>query len=65
VDFFLLQDCVMKDCSEVRIWLDVEPFVCNPSPRTVDEYLKWIQSNLDFVADRNRRISDLAKRMGV
>ena len=64
VDYFLLQDCVSEDYTEVRMWLDTELFAYEPAPRDVDEYLAWIQSNLDFVARRNKRIADLARRMG-
>ncbi len=56
MDFFLLQDCVSRDCSEVRLWLDTEPFQKDPFPRDVDEYMEWIGCNLDFVEKRNRRI---------
>ena len=56
VDFFFLQDCVSRDCSEVRMWLDTEPFQKDPFPRDVDEYMGWIGCNLDFVEKRNRRI---------
>lgn len=58
VDFFFLQDCVSKDYSEVRMWLDTELFVKDPFPRDVPEYMKWIQGNLDFVERRNKRIED-------
>lgn len=64
IDFFLLQDCVSSDYSEVRLWLDTEPFDGAPLPRTVEEYMSWMDANLDFVERRNRRISDLARSMG-
>lgn len=55
VDFFYLQDCVSSDYREVKIWLD-EDFSYHPLPKTVDSYLGWINSNLDFVRNRNERI---------
>jgi len=58
VDFFLLQDCVTKDYSEVVQWID-QGFD-DPYPRDVDTYLQWIDRNLDFVNRRNARISELA-----
>ena len=61
VDFFFLQDCVSNDYSKVKIWLDTELFVTNPFPKNVDEYLKWIDSNLDFVEKRNKRIENYCK----
>jgi len=63
VDYFLLQDCVSNDCSEVRLWLDTEPFEHDPSPKNVEEYLGWIDCNLDFVSKRNARISKLVRKM--
>jgi hypothetical protein len=59
VDFFLLQDCVSGDYGEVRLWLDTEPFEGSPFPKDVDEYLGWIDRNLDFVSRRNKRIEEL------
>lgn len=63
VDFFLLQDCVSKDYDEVRLWIDTEPFVMNPFPKDVDEYMRWIDRSLDFVESRNKRIGELTKKM--
>lgn len=59
VDFFLLQDCVNKDCSEVNMWLDTEPFKDDPLPKSVDEYMHWIDCNLEFVKNRNGRIAKM------
>ena len=56
VDFFLLQDCVSGDCSEVRFWIDTPLFKRDPFPRDRDEYMRWIQRNLEFVERRNKRI---------
>ncbi|MBE5940311.1 MAG: hypothetical protein E7266_07925 [Lachnospiraceae bacterium] len=56
VDFFYLQDCVSADYSTVSLWLGDGDFKQNPLPQTVDEYLQWINKNLEFVAKRNERI---------
>ena len=56
VEFFFLQDCVSKDCSEVKLWLETELFEKNPFPHNAIEYLTWISDNLDFVYLRNQRI---------
>ncbi|MBE6528826.1 MAG: hypothetical protein E7Z64_06705 [Thermoplasmata archaeon] len=58
VDFFLLQDCVESDYSEVKMWLDTKLWEANPLPKNVDEYLHWIDCSLDFVEKRNRRIAE-------
>ena len=56
VDFFYMQDCVSPDYNSVIFWLCNGEFVHNPLPQTVEEYLKWIEKNLEFVELRNARI---------
>ena len=63
VDFFFLQDCVSNNYSKVKMWLDTELFETDPFPKDVDEYMKWIDSNLDFVDKRNERIVDFCRTM--
>ena len=57
VDFFLLQDCV-DDEYNVKFWLETPLFVSMPMPKDIDEYYRWIQSQLDFVEKRGKRIKD-------
>lgn len=57
VDFFLLQDCVDKDYN-VKLWLDTPLFVSMPMPKNLVEYNRWIDSQLDFVAKRGKRIKE-------
>lgn len=57
VDFFFLQDCVDENY-RVKLWLDTPLFEDNPMPRNVDEYLSWIDSQLDFVEKRAKRIAN-------
>lgn len=56
VDFFLLQDCVTPDYSEVIPWVGDLDFRTPPLPGDVDEYIQWIHNNLEFVDRRNARI---------
>jgi hypothetical protein len=56
VDFFYLQDCVNSDYTSVIIWLDNDDFNKGPLPRSVDEYLLFIDKELRFVEMRNERI---------
>ena len=56
VDFFYLQDCVTEDYKQVRFWLGDGNFSNPPLPQTVDEYLAWIATELDFLDKRNARI---------
>ena len=56
VDFFLLQDCVSDDYSKVDIWMGDVSFEENGLPKTVDEYLGFIQKEHEFLDKRNKRI---------
>lgn len=61
VDFFLLQDCVDKDYN-VKFNLDTPCFINMPMPKNIDEYFKWIDSQVDFVEKRNNRIKDYCNK---
>lgn len=65
VDFFYLQDCVSNNYDKVVFWLGEGDFSQNPLPQTVDEYLQWINQNLDFVDSRNTRIETDCKNRGL
>ena len=56
VDFFFLQDCVTDDYSAVIMWLDNGEFTEDPLPKSVNDYLKWMEHQLTFVNRRNARI---------
>jgi hypothetical protein len=56
VDYFYLQDLVNKDYTCVKFWLGNGSFEKSPFPKTVDEYLLWINKQLEFVKNRNERI---------
>ena len=59
VDFFFLQDCVSDDYNKVVNWLGKEWFAEeDPLPQTVEEYLKWIDVQMEFLQKRNARIAD-------
>lgn len=57
VDYFFLQDCVSNDYNSIIFWLGNGDFTQNPLPKTVEEYLHWINNELDFVEKRNTRIN--------
>ena len=63
VDFFFLQDCVTDDYNHVNFWLGSGAFEYNPLPKTVEEYLSWIEKELDFVEKRNQRIKQTVKEL--
>lgn len=56
VDFFFLQDCVSADYSTVYQWIKNDNFNESPMPKNVEEYLQWIEKQLEFVEKRNMRI---------
>ena len=56
VDFFYLQDCVTEDYKQVRFWLGDGSFTNKPLPQTVEEYLNYIATELDFLEKRNIRV---------
>ena len=64
VDFFLLQDCVDEDYN-VKFWLNTPLFVSMPMPQNLDEYYIWIDSQLDFVEKRGKRIKDYCAHFGL
>ena len=58
VDFFLLNDLVTEDYGAVKFWDEWKDYSDNPIPETVDDYLKFLQNELNFVEARNRRINN-------
>lgn len=63
VDYFYLQDCVSPDYSKVNYWLGNGEFEAFPLPKTVEEYLMWIERELSFVEMRNNRIRCAIKQL--
>ena len=58
VDFFFLQDCVTPDYNTVIKWIDNDDFTENPLPKSVDDYVLWINKQLEFLKKRNNRIEN-------
>ena len=58
VDFFFLQDLVNENYDGIIYWLENNDFTINPLPQTVEDYMSFVNSELDFVSKRNQRISD-------
>jgi hypothetical protein len=57
VQFFLLQDLVNDDCSEVKFFLTHDSsFEGSPRPDSVESYMQYKKNTIDFVKARNRRI---------
>lgn len=58
VDFFFLQDCVSGDYSKVDIWCGDDSFKSSGLPNTSEEYLRFIQKEIEFLDKRNDRIKE-------
>jgi len=59
VDFFLLNDLVNAEYSEVLFFTNDEPiFGTSPLPKDVSSYLAYREGSMSFVRLRNQRISD-------
>ena len=56
MEFFLLQDLVSEDYSAVKFWDVWKDFSDNPIPRTVEGYLEFLEREVVFVGERNKRI---------
>ncbi|MEO8625049.1 MAG: hypothetical protein ABI625_28450, partial [bacterium] len=56
--FFLLQDIVSPDCSEVRFFLPFDGFQPWPLPDSVDSYTSYRREAEAFLHARNRRIRE-------
>lgn len=63
VDFFLLQDMVTSDCSEVKFALPFDDFASSPFPRDVNAYREYRRNSIEFIEARNRRIDELALKI--
>lgn len=56
VDFFYLQDCVTDDYKNIRFWLGNGSLTNQPLPQTVEDYLEYIDAEINFLEKRNSRI---------
>jgi len=56
VDYFFLQDCVSDDYSSVNIWEGNSSFIRNGLPDSIDGYMTFINNELLFLENRNKRI---------
>jgi hypothetical protein len=63
VEFFLLQDLVSEDFSEVRFMMpfDGDEFVVGPMPKTVKAYRAYKKKASDFIRARNQRILESSR----
>lgn len=57
VDFFLLQDLVTNQVSEVRFFMPFADFTTAAVPKTVETYQEYLRLTIEFLQARNRRIA--------
>ena len=65
VDFFFLQDAVSDDYQRVNIWDGPGDFKEDGLPKTLDDYLRFIDKEFCFLDKRNKRISEYAISHGL
>lgn len=58
IDFFLLQDYVTEDYTSVKIAEPFDDFRSTPIPKTVDEYLTYMNMTSELIKLRNQRIKN-------
>lgn len=58
VDYFMLQDCVSNDCRSVDIWLGDGELIEDGLPKSVEEYLSFIDKEMIFLEKRRKRIQE-------
>jgi hypothetical protein len=56
VEFFMLQDLVTNDCSEVRFFMSFDDFNAPSLPRDGDSYKEYRRLSIEFIKSRNCRI---------
>jgi len=62
VDFFLLNDLVDSEYKKISFLTEIyEPFKTSPLPLNKDEYLEYRENAMNFIENRNVRISEWAK----
>ena len=65
IDFFLLQDYVTEDYTSVKIAEPFDDFRSTPIPKTVDEYLSYMNTTSGLIEARNQRIKEFTLIRGL
>jgi hypothetical protein len=59
IDFFLLQDLVTENYSEIKFYLSFDNFMSVPNFHSVGDYLLYQERAIDFINKRNNRIDKM------
>lgn len=57
VDFFLLQDLVTDDYTEIKFFMPFDDFKTSSVPKHIDTYLEYRRLSIEFIKARNLRIA--------
>ncbi len=60
VEFFLFQDLVANDFSEIKFFMPFNNFKPPVVPKTLDAYLRYKSSVINYITARNQRISAIS-----
>jgi len=63
VDFFLLQDLVIKNYSQINFYLPFDNFMSVPNFPGVDHYLIYRNNVIDFIRKRSNRIDRMCNQI--
>jgi len=55
-EYFLLQDLVSDDYSKVNFFIPFNWFESTPTPKSDEQYYKYMKNNINFIINRNKRI---------
>lgn len=58
VNFFFLNDLVTEDYNKVNCWCGKMDFKGSGLPKTLEEYIRFIEFEMDFLEKRNCRIKE-------
>ena len=65
VDFFFLNDMVTDDYSKVSCWCGKMDFKGRGIPKSLEEYIRFIELEIDFLKKRNNRIEKYCRKNGL
>lgn len=65
VDFFFLNDLVTDDYNKVNCWCGKMDFKGSGIPKSLEEYIRFIELEMDFLEKRNNRIEEYCKKNGL
>lgn len=65
INYFFLQDCVTPDFKSVIIWDGQGDFSEKGLPKTLDNYLRLIDNEMEFLEKRNQRIKQYCEKNNI